>query len=349
MDKPRSFLLIVTAICIFAVAGLCGFLLGGNKSANIVRRTDADLAQGPESPEVYVIEDELAPTSDMIVDSFDGSISYKGDRYEVNTRIDKVLFLGIDSSDQDRDGVGIDEGGRSDVIILFAIDNEKKTITALEINRDTMVDVDVYDNDGNYLTRGERQIAMQYAYGQDARRASNLTREKVSDLLGRTRIDSVMSLTMEGVVPIVDSIGGVTMKLESDATDIDPAYTEGAVIHMNGEKALDFIHRRDVTVRGSNLDRMSRQTEFMLAMFQTIKGQGSAVIETMEETAGDNLYEDVDADSLDHFTDYEYSEEVLMLPGENVHEDLHDEYYVDEDALKELILELFYIKVSEQQ
>jgi anionic cell wall polymer biosynthesis LytR-Cps2A-Psr (LCP) family protein len=207
-----------------------------------------------------------------------------------------------------------------------------------------MVDVDIYDNDGNFLAKGTEQLTMQYAYGNTPQKASNLTREKISDLLGRRRIGSVISLTMDGIEPIVDSIGGVSMTLTSDETDLDPTYKKGTTIHLDGAAAKAFVHNRDVETRGSNISRMSRQTQFMLAMFQTIKNQGSSVVETMEDAAGDYLYQDIDADSIDHMTHYEYSGEVRSLPGENVEGAIHDEFYVDEDKLTELILDLFYTR-----
>ena len=334
------------AIGVIGVAGISGFALASRQNVNIVRRnqentvTENNISKASGSPESF--ENVLGAQKDR----FDGSIIYKGEKYEVNTAVDKVLFLGIDQSDQEREGVGIKEGGRSDVIILFAIDNEKKIITPLEINRDTMVQVDIYDNEGEFLTRGEEQLSMQYSYGSTPRKASNLTKEKVSDLLGRTRIDGVVCLTMDGIEPIVDSVDGVILKLETDETDISPEYTKGAVIHLNGASAKAFIHDRDVNVRGSNIKRMNRQTQFMLALFKNIQEKGGEVIKTMEEAAGDYLYEDADADSMDHFKDYEYAGEVITLPGENVEGTLHDEFYVDEDGVMETVLKLFYKKVS---
>ncbi|MBE5831883.1 MAG: LytR family transcriptional regulator [Butyrivibrio sp.] len=277
-------------------------------------------------------------------DQFDGSIIYQGQRYEVNTFIDTVLFLGIDSSDQDRNGIGIKEGGRSDVIILFIIDNRNKTITPFEINRDTMVNVDIYDNEGNYLTQGLEQITMQYSYGISTSKACRLTKEKVSDLLGRTKIDSIISLTMDGIEPIVDSIGGVTLKLQSDETALNPSYCKDAIIHLDGTSAKEFVRSRDTEIRGSNIERMSRQTQFMLALFQNIKGKGDAIVETMENAAGGYLYKDIDADSISHMTQYDYSERLIVLPGYNNISNQHDEFYVDEEKLTETILDLFYIK-----
>ena len=336
MMNNRNKILIASGVVILALAAaMIGETYANNMKASSVRRSDT-----------VSIEDASVPgaSSPYERDSFDGSIVYEGNRYEMNSHIDTVLFLGIDSSSQERDGVGITEGGRSDTIILFVIDNDNQVITPLEINRDTMLELDIYDNDGNFLAKGTEQLTMQYAYGNTPQKASNLTREKVSDLLGRKRIGSVISLTMDGIEPIVDSIGGVTLTLASDETDLDPAYKKGATITLDGAAAKAFVHNRDVETRGSNISRMSRQTQFMIAMFQTIKGQGSSVVETMEDAAGDYLYEDIDADSIDHMTHYEYSGEVLSLPGENVEGALHDEFYVDEDKLTELILDLFYIR-----
>jgi LCP family protein required for cell wall assembly len=336
MKKSRSKIVIFTAIVLLSLFGMMAFhAYSNNEMAESVTWASND-----SSDDAMVAGASRPYTRD----SFDGSITYNGVRYEPNTHIDTVLFLGIDSSDQERAGVGITEGGRSDAIILFVIDNDKQLITPLEINRDTMVEVDIYDNDGNYLSRGTEQLTMQYAYGNTSQKASNLTKQKISDLLGRKRIGSVISLTMDGIEPIVDSIGGVTLKLMTDETDIDPSYKEGATIQLDGISAKAFVHNRDVTVRGSNITRMSRQTQFMLAMFQTIKSQGSSIVNTMEEAAGDYLYEDIDADSVDHLTCYDYSGEVLSLPGENVETGIHDEFYVDDDKLTQLILDLFYIR-----
>ncbi|WP_026516926.1 LCP family protein [Butyrivibrio sp. MC2021] len=334
-SKSKIILPVFAAALIFA-AGVGGFLFSSQQRKNIVRRS-----------EVTTLDDSSAEDSSAIYtrDSFDGSVSYNGKRYEVNTSIDKILFLGIDNSDQSRDGIGIDEGGRSDTIILFAIDNENETITPLEINRDTMVDVDIYDNDGNYLTQGTRQLTMQYSYGNTPKKASNLTKEKISDLLCRTKIDGVISLTMDGIEPIVDSIGGVTLTLTTDETDLDPSYVKGAVIHLDGAAAKDFVHTRDTDVRGSNIMRMSRQTQFMMALFHSMKGQGESIVDTMEKAAGDYLYEDIDADSMAHFVRYDYSGDIFVLPGVNKTEGLHDEFYVDENKLTEMVLKLFYKEI----
>ena len=348
-EERKTFLiLMIAAVVIVLGAGAYGYKSAIRADEKTVRRSSETqstmdaAASGSSINDSNTVASSTATTA--IIDNFDGTITYNGVKYKPNTSIETVLFLGIDDSDQTRQGAGIDEGGRSDTMILFIIDKDKELITPLEINRDTMVGVDIYNNDGEFLYTGQEQITMQYSYGRSAREACNLTKQKVADLLMRTRINNVVSLTMDGIEPSVDAIGGVTLKLQSDETDLDPMYTEGAVITLNGKEAFDFVHTRDVETRGSNMDRMSRQTQFMLALSQTARQKGTGVINVMEEAAGDYLYEDMSADIADCFAKYAVTDTVYMLPGDNVEGVLHDEFYVDNEELTKLIIQLFYVE-----
>lgn len=345
-ERKTLLILMASAIVIVIVAGAYGYRSAIRAQETAVKRNvDAvqNASSSEESDDLIFTASDTASTS-SIIDNFDGSLTYQGISYKPNTSIETVLFLGIDDSNQVREGTGIDEGGRSDTMILFIIDKDKELITPLEINRDTMVNVDIYNNDGEFLYSGQEQITMQYSYGRSPKEACNLTKQKVADLLMRTRINNVVSLTMDGIEPSVDAIGGVTLKLQTDETDIDPMYTKGAIITLNGKEAFDFVHTRDIEQRGSNIDRMSRQTQFMLALSQTARQKGSDIIKVMEEAAGEYLYEDMNADIADCFAKYEVSETVYMLPGKSVEGVLHDEFYVDNDELTSLIIQLFYIE-----
>lgn len=341
-NKITYILLGLFAAVIIGTAGGAGFYAAYGQKENAVRRAGQS-NQTDDSAQ----EESGSDASLYTVDNFDGSITYDGIRYEPNTSITTVLFLGIDNSDQSRDGIGITEGGRSDTMILFIIDHGKKSITPLEISRDTMVNVDIYDNDGEFLSQGEEQITMQYSYGRNAQEASNLTKQKVADLLCRTRINSVVSLTMDGIAPVVDAVGGVKLQLQTDETAIDPSYTKGTVIELDGAAAKDFVHIRDTETRGSNNERMSRQTQFMLALSQTARIKGTSIISEMEEAAGDYLYEDIDADTADCFAEYETAAEIMHLPGTDKAGVLHDEFYVNEEELLKQMLQLFYLPAEE--
>ena len=109
------------------------------------------------------------------------TIEVDGTRYRKKTGLKTTLFLGVDSTFTDMTTEGYADGGRTDTLILMI--QEGDSMTLLEISRDTMTEVDVYDGDGNLLNRTQMQINMQYAYGDSPRRSAYLTRRTVSELL----------------------------------------------------------------------------------------------------------------------------------------------------------------------
>ena len=77
----------------------------------------------------------------------------------------------------------------------------------VSVSRDTMTDVRIYDESGEYLATEHAQIALQYAYGTSAKRSIQMTKEAVSNLLYEVPIRSYVSLNVEGIAPIVDAMG----------------------------------------------------------------------------------------------------------------------------------------------
>ena len=74
----------------------------------------------------------------------------------------------------------------------------------LQVSRDSMTDVDIYDANGNYYTSVRAQIATQYAYG-DGKQSSCLAMEKtVSELLYDLPIAGYVSLDIAGIHAMQD-------------------------------------------------------------------------------------------------------------------------------------------------
>ena len=83
--------------------------------------------------------------------SIDNTISWKGKKYTYNTDLTNILFHGIDTSDPIATENTPGESGQSDCVMLLSLNNKTKQATILQINRNTMTDIDVYDFSGNYL------------------------------------------------------------------------------------------------------------------------------------------------------------------------------------------------------
>ena len=262
------------------------------------------------------------------------SIASNGIVYEPDTSIKSYLFLGVDDAGLDYSVFG--GGGRTDTIMLLVKNGEE--IRILEISRDTMTEVDTYDAKGRYMSSGVMQINMQYSYGDSPRRSAYLTKQAVSELLGDITISGAIALNMSGIAPVVDAMGGIDVRMEEDCSYINPEYTLDSVVHMDGAQAERFIRWRDTSESGSNEGRMSRHTWFVRQM---ISQADEDSVSTLLEVADPYLNTDLTVDEMKAL--YEcHLVETLRLPGESREGELHDEFYVDEEALRELELKLFY-------
>lgn len=273
-------------------------------------------------------------------------ITYQGIKYEYNKNLKNILFLGIDKTED----VSLENqsgwGGQSDTILVFVMDTEKKTTKILEISRDTMTDIDVYDVNGQYFSTTQAQIGLQYAYGRGGKKSCQFAKQAVEHFLYNVKMDSYISMNVEGIAAITDAVGGVTLTVPEDYTNIDKSFKEGAVITLDGKMAEKYVRSRELDVTGSNNQRMDRQNQFMKAFIAQLKQTGQKDANTvgaLMTSAQDYMITDMDAETLKTLAQYDLDmEAALKVPGEVREGEYHDEFHVDNEKMHELILELFY-------
>ena len=78
----------------------------------------------------------------------------------------------------------------------------------------------------------------------------------------------------------------------------------------------------------------------------TQSGGNAATYTKLFTELQDHIVTDMNADDLASLSDYEFTE-TIKAPGETRAGEEHDEFYTDEEALYELILELFYEPVQQ--
>lgn len=275
-------------------------------------------------------------------------ITYNGEKYIYNSNLKTMLFLGVDKEETATVHEYAGQSGQSDCIILLVLDQEGKTIKLLEVSRDTMADIDIYDMDGNFMATETAQIALQYAYGKGEKDSCRLSVDAVSKLLYQIRINDYLSLNIAGVPSIVDSVGGVEITIPQDYTAIDPAFVQGAVLTLNGEQAEKYIRYRDLNVHGSNNDRMERQTQFIQALFEKIGNSDDGGLEMLHafwNSGQDYMTTNLDLNTLEKLTSYTMQPDIIKIPGEVRAGEQHDEFYVDEQELQKIIIDTFYTKL----
>ena len=275
--------------------------------------------------------------------SWGSSVEIDGKKYHIKDRISTVLFLGVDYGNENASEGNIGTGPRSDTMILFVLDDAAKTIQTVMISRDTMAEVDLYKANGDYAFSGTMQITMQYTFGDSPRRACYLTKKAVSRLLYEARIDYCLSLALSGLSEIIDELGGLTITMPEDYTDIDFRFEKGAQVTLTGAEAEQFIRVRDADEFGSNNVRMTRQFELVKELFSELGSKGGAsYIEEVLEKADAYVESDLDADTIQKFATYTFLPEPIYLPGEDVQGEFHDEFYVNDPELQQLLLSLLY-------
>lgn len=210
----------------------------------------------PDAAEVTVEPD--ASDEPTLTFQYDGRL-YEHEEYKYTT----ILFIGVD--EPELSSATLRAGGQADFLLLVAIDRINHQVHTLQIDRDTVVPVQVYGAFGNPAGSREMQICLSYAFGTSPDMACRNTVLAVETLLGGLPIDHYVALDMEGMALLNDALGGVTVTLTEDFSMFDPAMTQGATITLQGRQAEYFLRGRMDVGDGTNASRMSRQAVFMEA------------------------------------------------------------------------------------
>lgn len=275
-------------------------------------------------------------------------VYYQGKEYRYNSDLVNVLFLGIDTSEE----VTLQEmpgtAGQSDSILLLSMNKKEHTVRILQVSRDTMTEIDLLDVSGNYVTSIEAQVATQYAYGNGEKSSCWAAKKTISELLYSLPIDAYLSMNLEGISIINDAVGGVTLTLSEDATKIDDSFQKGKTVTLTGKQAEAFVRHRDTAVSGSNQNRMDRQMQYLPALLKAIRnkvGNSGDYYQTFYSLLEPYTVTDLSADQINELASCDLDDDVETVPGTLQAGEEHDEFYVDDDALYALIIDMFYQEI----
>ncbi|MDD2979693.1 MAG: LCP family protein [Hespellia sp.] len=284
---------------------------------------------------------DAQPESDELDNS---TVIYNGQTYKLRRDIKTVLFMGVDKKNQEMLEERPVNGGQSDCMILLVMDTKNKTTKMIQISRETMVDISLYNEDGDFAGTQNAQICLQYAYGDGKTRSCWLTKQVVSSLFYNIAINNCIALNVEGLSVLTTAIGGVNIMIPQDYTVIDPSFTAGAQLNLQGDQALKYVQYRDTSVSGSNNDRMERQMQFLTALASQMKEKAgdNNWYTNMMDIANPYMVTDADAETIQQLSSYSLETEILKVPGESVAGAEHDEYHVDVDGLYQMVLDVFY-------
>ncbi|WP_040207130.1 polyisoprenyl-teichoic acid--peptidoglycan teichoic acid transferase TagU [Neobacillus jeddahensis] len=150
-----------------------------------------------------------------------------------------VLMLGVDERKGDR--------GRSDTMIVLAVNPNNKSVKMLSIPRDTRTEI---------VGKG-KDDKINHAYAFGGVEMSMNTVENFLDI----PIDYYMKVNMEGFKDIVDAVGGITVQNDIDFTQDKIHFAKGQ-LELDGTEALAYTRMRKQDPRG-DFGRQTRQRQII--------------------------------------------------------------------------------------
>ena len=290
--------------------------------------------QNTETPDPYAGQEE--------------SLTYYNGAWYARRELETVLVMGVDKYAADTETDSYVNQEQADFLLLLVLDRNAGVCTALPLNRDTMTEITALGLAGERTGSFTGQLALAHTYGSGGLDSAHNEGRAVSTLLYGTEIDHVMAFTMDAVPVLTDAVGGVPVVVEDDFSAMTDQLPMGQEVTLRGDLALTFVRGRgSMGGEKTNLNRMARQNAYLQGLYRQLQGAAqdegfltqlllelSPYLDTDCTAAQLNdLYQTVVQDRL----------EVLAAPaGEAVEGSEFMEFYVDEDALRQTVIDLFY-------
>lgn len=282
----------------------------------------------------------------------EGKIQVGGVWYRKKRYIKTCLVLGIDKA-EDRVTDGSINNQQNDFNALMVVNLEDKTYTVVYLNRDTMTNVPQLAADGATIDGNYEQLSLAHTYGTGGQDSCRNAAQAVSNLLYGAPVDHYAAFYLDAIGTINDAVGGVTVKIEDDFSAVDKSLVMGQTVKLNAAQAETFVRGRWGVSDQTNLNRMSRQRTYLAAWkeqaFAKAGGDGQFFGELTTQL-GDSCVTDLSLQQISDLSQYlqKFKELEHRQPeGRSVRGRQFMEFYVDDNALMDLVLELFFDKVSE--
>lgn len=167
-----------------------------------------------------------------------------------------ILLMGVDTGSNERKEKWV---GNSDSMILVTVNPKTKQTTVTSLERDILIKLSG-DKD-HEMTGVEAKLNAAYASG-----GAEMAIATVQDLLN-IKIDKYMMINMEGLIQLVEAVGGITVTNHFDfpikISDWEPEFqatVEPGTHKINGEQALVYARMRYDDPEG-DYGRQKRQRE----------------------------------------------------------------------------------------
>ena len=357
---------ILTALIASIVAVLClAFVVlyksGEASLANAVEKK-APTAEGFDEEEALLAKEKAGLATVTWQDDW---VALDGKAYEYDENIINLLFLGIDRAGSISTETNLDnwKAGQADAIFILSLNPDKKTIRIVGIPRNSMVDVDIYDQNARQMETIHNQICLQYGYAGGGENGLHAMKDAASKLMYDLPIHGAFAIGYDAVSIINDKVGGVDVEVLEDMPEKNKAFVLGNTVHLDGKLALQYVRERDYYQLGSPTLRLKRQKQYITALIQAAKTcvkQNPLLVTDLYNSITKYMNTDVTVDEAVYLVrqalDYQFDgDSFYLLQGDDVSvpftrkdgtEDFYDDYYLREDSIRQVMIDAFYDEVK---
>lgn len=289
-----------------------------------------------------VLTAEPGPQQTMVVVQTDPTTgNTTEDVLHFNEDVVSVVLIGVDHSVNR-------EGSQADVIIVCAVNTKMNEVQMITIPRDTYTTVKKINSKGEVTGTTQFKINSSYNYGGQSRGYGyENVLDSISNLFGGIKMPYYIGVNMDSIGPITKKIGGVPIVIDADFSKW--GMPKGSEQVLMGDKALTYIRERKLPGSdGSDMGRTERQRKFLIALAKVLQKKGAVEMATtlyneaakyidtnmtLEEiVAFASILRDMDLDNLKFQT----------IEGKYQYVGKYDCYLVDEEALEELVQDVYY-------
>ena len=161
------------------------------------------------------------------------------------SKIQNIALFGVDSKT---------DKGRSDSIMILTLDQLNKKMKIISIMRDSYV---------NIPGKGMDKINHAYAFG-----GPELAIKTINENFG-LNINKFITVNFESLGAIIDSLGGVQLKITEEEVSKIPGINSNGVHTLTGDQALAYARIR--YAKGGDYQRTQRQRNIIQSIYESFR------------------------------------------------------------------------------
>lgn len=256
-----------------------------------------------------------------------------GVKYTFDNDYKLFVLIGVDGgtcTDPDGNELG---GGRANAIFIAFANTSTKKIDLVQLDQNTMVEMNTYDRWGLSAGKTVAQLSLAYAYGGTEGESGTNVVNAIQKLTGLPKIEGYVAVDSAALRDLVGISGAVTVTLTEAYGNTAAG---GQLTLTTADDFESFLREQGFGIK-ANEKRMTRMRDFVPAFFNALKANANP----SEVDLGNNVKTNITP--ADYF-DYDLNTPVKALEGQSQLVGDFVEFTVNQESMVRLLNGICYKK-----